>query len=250
MRAVKTALVLGVLGGLAAPAGAQTVTDYDDCIALVATDAGAAERAAGEWARFGGGAPARHCYALALIAVGAPGRAADELLGLAAEEGDLSEEARADVLVQAGELLLDEGDAVTAAAAADQALRLVAAHRGALGLRGAVKTASGDYAGAVRDLNRALAIGAPDPRLLIRRAAAHRLNGTPIAARDDAVFATETAPSMAAAWLERGRAEARLGDRGAARASFLEAIALDRTGPIGRGAQLALQRMEAGVPDE
>ena len=47
----------------------------------------------------------------------------------------------------------------------------------------------------------------------------------------------------------RGLAEAGLNDRPAARRSFLEAVALDRDGPVGTSAQLALQRMDAGIQD-
>ena len=51
---------------------ARAVDDYDTCIAMIASDPGRAEREAGDWARYGGGGPAaRHCYALALIEVGA-----------------------------------------------------------------------------------------------------------------------------------------------------------------------------------
>ena len=86
---------------------AQAVDDYDACLDLIATNPAQAEREAGDWARFGGAAPARHCYALALIAVGAESRGIDELLGIAVEEPDLEPNARADILAQAGDLLGD-----------------------------------------------------------------------------------------------------------------------------------------------
>ncbi len=54
---------------------------------------------------------------------------------------------------------------------------------------------------------------------------------------------------LLAVWLERGMAEAGLDDRPAARKSFLEAISLDREGLIGKSAQRALQRMDAGISD-
>ena len=71
--------------------------------------------------------------------------------------------------------------------------------------------------------------------------------GNDIPARDDANFATELAPERAEAWLERGRIETKLGDKTRARGSLLRAIELGRDGKIGRAAQLALQRMEAGI---
>ena len=63
------------------------------------------------------------------------------------------------------------------------------------------------------ELDAALAGGAASPRLLLLRAAAQRRLGQLVAARADAEHATELAPDMASAWLERGRAAAGLGDR-------------------------------------
>ena len=235
--------------GLLWAAEARAVDDYDACIALIAADPARAEIEAGEWARFGGGAPARHCYALALVAIGASLVAADEMIAIAQEEPGLPDEARADILVQAGELLLDGDVPVTAQIVADQAVLLSKGGADALGLRGAAKLAQGRPQTAFEDLNAALAAKPGTVRMLVRRAAAQRQLGNAVAARDDAVFASERAPDNADAWLERGRAEAALGVKPAARTSLLRAIALDRDGRVGRAAQLALQRMEAGITD-
>ncbi len=242
-------LSLVVAAGLAAlmPGHARAVEDYDTCIALIATDPVRAELEAGDWARFGGGAAARHCYALSLIEIGAPGRAIDVLLDIAAEEGELSPEARADILVQAGEMLVEEGDLVTAGVVAAQAISLDGGSSGSAGLRASIRLRNDDARGALGDLNAALGRSGNKPRLLILRAAAYRGLDQFIAARDDASYATELAPNMAEAWLERGRVEARLRDRVSARQSLLRAIELDRGGKIGLGAQNVLQRMEAGV---
>ncbi|MEO1493751.1 MAG: hypothetical protein AAFV19_16485 [Pseudomonadota bacterium] len=238
-----TALVLAV--GAAGPA--RAVEDYDTCLTLIGFDPAQAELEAGEWARFGGGAPARHCYALALIENGAPGRAIDELLDIVAEEGLLADQARAEILVQAGELLVEEGDLVTAGVVAAQAISLDGGTPGAAGLRASIRLRQNNPRGALEDLNTALAGGTSNPRLLILRASAYRAIDQFIAARDDAVFATELAPDFAEAWLERGRVEARLRDKRSARDSLLRAIDLDRGGRIGLAAQNALQRMEAGI---
>ena len=239
--------IIGLVA-LLTTAPAWAFEDYDGCLALIAQDPYRAEREAGDWARFGnGGAPARHCYALALLEIGAPSKAIDELLGIAAEEAALTDSARAEILVQAGELLLDEGDDVTATVVAEQALRLTPRNPQVLGLRAAVRIAKGAYADALVDLNEAIERDGPVPRLLLLRASAHRENGGLIEARDDATYATELAPGMAEAWLERGRIEARIKDVDSARDSLLQAVALDREGEIGKSAQNVLQRMEAGI---
>ena len=246
---VLNGLLLAGIGLLTGVLPAHAVDDYDACLDMIATDPARAEREAGDWARYGGGPGARHCYALALIAIGAQSRGIDELLGIAAEEPDLEPDARADILAQAGDLLLEEGDRVTASVVAEQALRLDARNAASLALRARLKMDSGDMRAAVRDLDEALRQNPTSSRFLALRASAYRRLGQHIEARDDAAFATETSPGDAAAWLERGRNEAALRDRNAARFSFLEAIDLDRDGEIGNAARLALQRMEAGIDE-
>ena len=79
MRRLRTIIpALALIIGIAGPAKAGT---YDDCVALVATDPARAGVEAQRWVQAGGGTPARHCRALALLAQGAgrraPGRRAD-----------------------------------------------------------------------------------------------------------------------------------------------------------------------------
>lgn len=241
--------VAGIL--IAGPAGA--VEDYDACVGLIATDAQQALREATGWANFGGGAAARHCRALALVATGAGSQAIDELLGIAAEEPDLTPQARAAVLAQAGEMLMDEGDMVTARAVSAQALTLAPTEPDAVALGASLRLAEGDAAGAKAMLDAALAGwnagAAPSPRLLVLRAAADRALGRMAAAREDAVRATELAPGMASAWLERGRVAVRIGDKDDARSALLRAVELDQNGEVGATARLVIQRMEAGIAE-
>lgn len=248
MRAVGFRLA-PALATVAAAVPATAIEDYDACVRMIADTPDQAEREAAAWASAGGGAAARHCRALALIALGAASSAIDELLGIAAEEPGLTPEARAEVLVQAGEMLLDEGDGVMARAVAGQALALAPRERDAIGLSAAVLLSEGDASGALSELDSALAGGDATPRLLVLRAAAQRRLGSLVAARDDAEHATELAPESASAWLERGRVAAGLGDPADARKALLRAIELDRGGKLGMAAQNTLQRMEAGIAE-
>lgn len=250
MRAFGAGVLAAAL--LAAGGPAAAVEDYDACVALIGADAPRALREATEWARFGGGAPARHCLALALVAAGARSQAADELLAMAAEEPGLEPAARAAVLAQAGEMLVDEGDLETARAVSAQALSLAPDQPDAIALEASLRLARGDPAGAHRLLDLSLDSGRgtpPPPRLLVLRAAAGRALDRLAAAREDARWATELAPDMASAWLERGRVAARLGDRADARSALLRAVELDRDGTIGEAARLAIGRMEAGITE-
>ena len=100
---------------------------------------------------------------------------------------------------------------------------------------------------ALEDLNDVMRTRRPNSRVLLLRAVAYRQMGNGVAARDDAAYALELDETKPKAWLERGRADAMLGDKPAARKALLRAIELDRDGPVGRAAQLSLQRLEAGL---
>ncbi len=245
MRAI--ILCLGVLAaaGFARPAAA--VTDYDACLGLIETDLDRALSESEAWARIGqGGVLARHCYALALLAKGAPLSAADELMAAAAEEPGLTNTERANLMVQAGEILLEAGEDLSPAIVAEQAISLAPKSASAIGLRAAVKLSADNYAGALNDLDDALTIGGPNASLLALRAAARLKLGRNTSARGDAVWATELDPELPEAWLQRGLAEAALKDRHSARQSFLTVIKLARGTTLARAAQVALQKMDAG----
>ncbi len=242
------AFIVAVLGVGLVTGPAWAVNDYEACLTLIEQDPQKALTEAGTWARYGnGGTPARHCYALALLASGAPLSAADELMAAATEEQGLTDNERSRLFVQAGEILLDAGEDLSPAIAAEQAVKLSPNSADAIGLRGAVKLKADDYTGALNDLNRSIKLGGPQANYLTLRASAKRRLGRATAARDDAVWATEIDPASAHAWLERGRAEAAVQDRHNARQSFLKVMDLARGSNIARAAQLALQAMDTGA---
>jgi len=245
MRALRTGISALMLLLAASPAGA--VDSYEACLDLVGKDPRAAERAALAWEQAGGGAAAGHCRALSLAALGADGSAAALLVKIATGERSLPDEVRAALLVEAGELYLGLGEIKAAGEAAERALLLLPRGRGPLVLSARVRAESQDWAGALAELNAALAEGAPDGETLALRGAAKLRLGDRVGARSDLIWATEIAPEVAAVWLERGTLEAAGGDRSAARAAWLKAIDLDRDGPVAAAARLRLQKMEAGT---
>jgi len=236
---IPAVLMAGVLAG-PAPAGT-----YDDCVALIATDPAKADLEAHRWAQAGGGTPARHCRALALLAQGAGRRAAELMVEIAADDRTLPDEVRSEMLIEAGEIYLGLGELALGHSVASRALLLAREPRPALALSARLKASRGDWQGAVNDLDGALARGEPDAGLLVLRASARLHLGERVAARADLLWATEIAPELAAVWLERGALEAASGARDAARAAWLRAIELDRDGVVGAAARLRLQTMEA-----
>jgi tetratricopeptide (TPR) repeat protein len=229
----------------ATPAGA--VDSYEACLDLVGKDPQAAEREALAWEQAGGGAAAGHCRALALAAQGADGTAAALMVKIATTDRTLPDEVRAELLVAAGELFLGLGDTRAAGEVAERALQLAPRGRGALVLSARVKAEKQDWAGALAELNAALAAGKPDAATLALRSAAKLRLGDRVGAQADLLWAQEISPGQPAVWLERGTLEAASGNRDAARAAWLKAIELDREGPVGAAARLRLQQMDAGT---
>jgi tetratricopeptide (TPR) repeat protein len=236
------ALVVGLIG---ASAGLAAAGPYDDCVALAGTDPARAEVEAQRWAQAGGGTPARHCRALALLAQGAGHRAAELMVAIAADDRTLPDEVRSEILIEAGEIYLGLDELARGHGVAARALLLAREPRAALTLSARLKAAEGDWQGAVNDLDGALARGEPDAGLLVLRASARLHLGEQVAARADLLWAAEIAPELASVWLERGALEALGGDRDAARAAWLRAIELDRNGIVGEAARLRLQTMDA-----
>ena len=83
--------VLALAVGIAGSAAAGT---YDDCVALAGADPARGEAEAQRWAQAGGGTPARHCRALALLAQGAGRRAAGLMVAIAADDRTLPDQVR------------------------------------------------------------------------------------------------------------------------------------------------------------
>ena len=242
LRMIIPALV--IVGGFAGPPA--LAGPYDDCVALAASDPARADVEAQRWVQDGGGTPARHCRALALLAQGAERRAAELMVAIASDDRTLPDEVRSEMLIEAGEIYLGLGELEHGRSAASHALMLARAPRAALTLSARLKAARGDWQGAVNDLDGALSRGEPDAGLLVLRASARLRLGERVAARADLMWATELAPDLASIWLERGALEALSDDRDAARAAWLKAIEMDRDGVVGEAARLRLQRMEAG----
>ncbi len=240
MRISIVAVLLAAVMG--APAAAQS---YDECVAMIETHPAAAERHAYAWVQADGGAQANHCRALALLAQGAEQQAAALIVEIAAGDRTLPDRVRADLFVEAGDVFLDTGRLGLAEDAVQRAILLVGPDRAPLTLGARIKAERKNWRGAVEDLDQALAEGAPDAGLLVLRASAKRRLGELVEARSDLIWAEELTPDLPSLWLERGSLAERTQNRDGARAAWLRAIDLDREGPVGKAAQLRLQRMDA-----
>lgn len=232
-------------GGAAAQSG-----QYAECLNKAQNEPAAAREYAAQWQAVGGGAPARHCAAIALIGLGAEIRAAEILTEIGSGEADLAAADRVAALTLAGDLWLRNGQTKLAGESFSSAVGIAPKAREArIGLS-RVAAQQGDFGSAIEILSLlavdegALGASASLGEVLTLRAAAFRASGDPQSALNDAELATGSAPDAALAWFERGAAERALGRREDARESWLRASMLDPHGAAGELARLNLQRLE------
>jgi tetratricopeptide (TPR) repeat protein len=212
------------------------------CIALLRNDPEAAQAFATAWEAAGGGEGAQHCQALAVLALGDPGAAAEQLERIAAG-ASAGRAARAAVFAQAGQAWLLAGDPARAYGAATLALTLTPDDAELLIDRAAALGTLGRYAEAAADLDEALAREPDRADALVFRAAAWRQLDRAEAALRDIERALALAPDHAEALLERGILRQLAGDTEGARRDW-ERIA--EVAPDSAAADLAAQNLALG----
>jgi tetratricopeptide (TPR) repeat protein len=207
---------------------------YDSCINLSNTQPRRALIEAEGWAKQGGGAPARHCRALALFAMGRYDEAGRALEVLAAEldqPGTRRDPAGRERLgreanTQAGHAWLLAGQPTKASDAFSRAIALSPGDVELLIDRSIALIAAERPFDAIDDLNRANEIAPERADVLALRSGAYRRVGTLDLARDDAARALALDPDNPEALLESGVILRALGDETAARAAWQKIITL------------------------
>ncbi len=219
--------------------------DYEDCLAMLASDPRGADGFAAAWEATGGGDGATHCYGLAEIALGNAENGA-EILEKLGTESKAPAAARAMILGQAVQAWLMAGDAGHAYGAATLALMLSPDDPDLLIDRSVAAATLEHYADAITDLDRALALDPHRPDALVYRAAAWReLDRLDLAAGNIGEALTLD-PDFADALLERGIERQRFGDLSGARADWERAMALAPDTPTSDLAEQNLALLEAG----
>ncbi len=238
---------------------------YRDCLARAADDPDHALDLAFRWSTDGGGLPAEHCIAVALITMGHPDVAAerfeDMLAKLRRGEGlpwdPLGGPASIDALAaaiyaQLGNARLMADDPERAIDAFTRALSLLPA--GWLDLeqqlyidRARAAGILGRFPDAITDLDRAEAIDPEVPEIYVLRASARRALGQFGKAEDDLARAAALRPEWPLLWLERANLKAMEGDAAAARALWVELAARWPDSPEAQAARRNLARLDAGA---
>ncbi|MDP6344191.1 MAG: tetratricopeptide repeat protein [Alphaproteobacteria bacterium] len=236
------ALLLG--GGGAWAEEIDHERQYRACMALTHREPMAAFESALAWEAVGGGAPARHCAALALLEAGQHDRAAQRLEALAAELPAEYRPSPGDIMAQAANVWLLGRRPERARQAIDLALQYDPDVAHYLVDRARILAELGDHAAALADLDRAVALDPDDADAATFRASALRHLGRPTEALAAAGRALALNPDNPSAWLERGIIRQALGDVPGARADWLKTASDFGGTPAARAAQARLQALD------
>ena len=216
----RTIVFLGLILLAAIPAHAadDASAHYDRCMAQAGKNAAAALADARAWSKAGGGAPAAHCAASALLGLNRYGEAAASLDALARAASTPSG-MRGEIFAQAGNAWMLAGNGAKAVASLHSALTLTAGDADLFADLGRADAMLRNWKDAVLDLNAAINLRR-DSNLLVLRASAYRALKDYRAALADLNSALAIRPGNANAVMERGLLRRDLGDVGGARTDF------------------------------
>ena len=228
-------------------AAAEAAGRYGVCMSLARKDPERARFSAVAWRDGGGGDPARHCLAVALLGLGHYQEAARRLEELARSAGSKARGLRGELLAQAANAWLIAGQ--PEAAYAVQSAALVARPDDIeLLIDRAISLAStARFWEAIDDLNRALEL---DPRrvdALVFRATAYRRVDSLELAQEDVGRALAVAPYSPDALLERGIVLRLTGDGAGARRDWRQVLSVAPRSAAADVARRNLERMDVRV---
>ena len=231
----------------AAGAGADEAAEakaYRDCITLSEEDPAAAYEQASAWESQGGGDPARHCGAVALIQLGHFEEAGRRLEDLAQTMRTDELRLRIEALAQAAQAWMLAGKQERAFAAQTAALKLAPDNLELLIDRSIVLAAAKNYRAALLDLDRAYELAPRRPDVLVYRATVHRYLDSSGAALRDIQSAIQLDPNMPEAYLERGILKRLQGDNNGARRDWVKVLDLGSASPAADAARVNLELLD------
>ena len=200
------------------------------------------------WRDMGGGAPAKHCVAVALYALGQHTEAAKRLEDLARDGDTLSPELRTSLLGQAGQAWMSASDYSRAYAALTAALKIAPNDIALLLERSLAAAGAESYFDAIDDLNRIIEQNPDHTDALAFRAAAYRHLGSLDLASDDVERALSVNPSHLGALLERGNLRMVRGDADGARKDWVRILALAPESAEADAARVNIEEMDIKTP--
>ncbi len=228
-------------GAWPAPAPANS---YESCIAVIDKNPTEAFEMALAWRDRGGGLPAEHCAALALIALDEAGEAASRLGTLASrtDAGTLSE--RAKLLTEAGNAWLLANQWENANAAFSAALKLTPRDPELWTDRARASAARQNWTDAEKDLTNAITFEKSRPEIYVLRASARAAQGDKPGYRADIDAALAIDPTFPEALVERGSIKLEAGDTAGARADWLQVLVRAPGGPAADAVRTRIELLE------
>jgi tetratricopeptide (TPR) repeat protein len=197
---------------------------YRSCLATSNLNPAAALTDAEAWAKSGGGVPAQHCAALALVNLKHYAEAATRLDRLAADRGVPDVSFRAALYDQAGNAWLLAGDGAHAVQSFQAALALSGSDADLFADLARAQAMRHDWHEVDLDLNAALQLSPHRVDLLVLRASARRALQHYAEALSDIETALKLRPGDSSALVESGLLRKQLGDLDGARRDFRAAL--------------------------
>lgn len=246
---MRTLIALSLLLLAVLPAWAAERIDprreYAECMALASRNPEQGFERAGAWLGLGGGEPARHCAAVALIGLKHYDEAAHRLEVLA-QESKREPELRAGMLEQAAQAWLLAEQNERAVGALTAALKLMPDDVDLRIDRAVAFAGAGRIPEAVADLDQAIAKAPNRPEPYVLRASAKRRSGNLDGALKDVDSALSlTFDQNADALLERGLIRQARGDAKGAQQDWLKAAQIAPDSLTAEAAREKLQSLEA-----
>ncbi len=229
------------------PGDAADAKTYDRCMDLARRDPQNGFETGSSWRDQGGGSPAKHCVAVALINLKQYAEGATRLEQLAIEMGNGPANLRGDVLDQAGQAWNLAGEPQRAQAALTRALALEPDNPGILIDRSIVLAGIKRYREAIDDLTLAIDHDRGRPEAYVYRAAAYRLLDNLRLADEDAERAVALGPDLPEAWLERGNVRRQLKQDAGARTDWMKVLELAPDAPAADAARTNLEKLDVKV---
>ncbi|WP_421938129.1 hypothetical protein [Pelagibius sp.] len=220
---------------------------YGACMDLVSLDPDQALEQAQTWADLGGGDPARHCAAVALLRLGHYAAAGEELETLASSLEQSFAFLQIPILIQAGQAWFLAENLERAHAVQSIALAREPNNVELLVDRSMTAAAAGDFAAALSDIDRAQANAPQRADILVLRASAHRYLDQPARALADVERALALDPRNAEGYLERGNLRRLAGDDAGARSDWIEAANLAPESATAAAAQANIAKLDLKV---
>jgi tetratricopeptide (TPR) repeat protein len=223
-------------GGLP-PAPLPDAQRYDRCLQLAHSDPQKAFNDADAWRNLGGGFPAQHCAAVALVGLKKYAEAATRLEALANAMMQAGPEMRGDALEQAGQAWLLGGRPNEAKIAFDGALSFRPKDPELLIDRAEAFALGGKFFDAIDDLNTVLDQSPNRVDALVYRSSAYRQLGSLDLASDDIDRALRLDPNSVPGLLERGNLRRTKNDMAGAKADWQQVMKLGAGTPAAASAQ-------------